>query len=232
MNALEWLRRIATTHGVDVVLGCAICNRRARSRSRPTPWGSACTFLAFQVRVKVRRCGKSFAYCAHRHDVATPFDQHVALIYCSGVARTFCLADKVRHTSMHARALTAPARAHVARCVPRQHTHRTASASRRAAFASVVVVARAAPGDAAESAPASSAAAPVFDASQSMNTNPSKMCPVCQGTGWKPCGQCEGAGVNATDLFGGRYRAGDACWLCAGKAKTMCGNCVDLTDTF
>jgi len=137
---------------------------------------------------------------------------------------------------MHARAHTAHAHAHVARCVPRERTHRTASASRRAASASasVVVVARAASRDAApEPAPsASSAAAPVFDASQSMNTNPSKMCPVCHGTGWKPCGQCEGAGVNATDLFGGRYRAGDACWLCAGKAKTMCGNCVDLTDTF
>ena len=53
-----------------------------------TPWGSACTFLAFQVRVKLRRCGKSFAYCAHRHDVATPFDHKVALIYSSGVART------------------------------------------------------------------------------------------------------------------------------------------------
>lgn len=148
---------------------------------------------------------------------------------------TLCVPRGYR---MHARAHTAPAHAHVARCVPRERTHRTASASRRAASASasVVVVARAAShrDDAApEPAPsASSAAAPVFDASQSMNTNPSKMCPVCHGTGWKPCGQCEGAGVNATDLFGGRYRAGDACWLCAGKAKTMCGNCVDLTDTF
>lgn len=141
-----------------------------------------------------------------------------------------CLADTAHHVRMHARAHTAPARAHVARCVTRQRAHRTASGSRRAAFASVVVVvvARAAPRDAApEPEPE-----PAFDASQSMHTNPSNACPVCHGTGWKPCGQCEGAGVNATDLFGGRYRAGDACWLCAGKAKTMCGNCVDLTDTF
>ena len=57
-------------------------------------------------------------------------------------------------------------------------------------------------------------------------------CPVCGGSGWKPCGQCEGAGVNREDLFGGKFKAGDPCWLCAGKAKTMCGNCVDLTDTF
>lgn len=57
-------------------------------------------------------------------------------------------------------------------------------------------------------------------------------CPVCGGSGWKPCGQCEGTGVNREDLFAGKFKAGDACWLCAGKAKTMCGNCVDLTDTF
>jgi hypothetical protein len=149
--------------------------------------------------------------------------------HCRARRVTLCLADTAHHVRMHARAHTAPARAHVARCVTRQRAHRTASGSRRAAFASVVVVvARAAPRDAApEPEPE-----PAFDASQSMHTNPSNACPVCHGTGWKPCGQCEGAGVNATDLFGGRYRAGDACWLCAGKAKTMCGNCVDLTDTF
>lgn len=59
-----------------------------------------------------------------------------------------------------------------------------------------------------------------------------KACPVCKGTGMKPCGQCEGTGKNREDLFGGRYKAGDACWLCSGKAKTMCGNCVDLTVRF
>ena len=57
---------------------------------------------------------------------------------------------------------------------------------------------------------------------------------MCRGTGWKPCGQCEGTGINPSDAFGGKFKAGDACWLCEGKngARTMCGNCVDLTDTF
>ena len=58
------------------------------------------------------------------------------------------------------------------------------------------------------------------------------VCPTCRGAGWKPCGQCLGTGVNQTDVFFGRYKAGDACWLCDGKARTMCGNCVDLTDSF
>ena len=64
------------------------------------------------------------------------------------------------------------------------------------------------------------------------NDNPSARCPVCKGTGWKPCGQCDGTGVNQDDLFGGKFVKGDTCWLCAGKAKTMCGNCIDLTDSF
>ena len=34
------------------------------------------------------------------------------------------------------------------------------------------------------------------------------------------------------DLFGGKFTEGDTCWLCSGKKKTMCGNCVDLTDSF
>ena len=57
---------------------------------------------------------------------------------------------------------------------------------------------------------------------------------MCRGTGVKPCGQCEGTGINPSDAFGGKFKAGDACWLCEGKngARTMCGNCVDLTDTF
>ena len=64
------------------------------------------------------------------------------------------------------------------------------------------------------------------------NDNPSSRCPVCKGTGWKPCGQCDGTGVNQDDLFGGKFLKGDTCWLCSGKAKTMCGNCIDLTDSF
>jgi hypothetical protein len=64
------------------------------------------------------------------------------------------------------------------------------------------------------------------------NADPSAACPVCRGTGWKPCGQCDGTGVNQEDLYGGKFRKGDQCWLCAGKKRTMCGNCVDLTDTF
>ena len=64
------------------------------------------------------------------------------------------------------------------------------------------------------------------------NDTPSSRCPVCKGTGWKPCGQCDGTGVNQDDLFGGKFLKGDTCWLCSGKAKTMCGNCIDLTDSF
>eukprot|EP00193_Tetraselmis_chui_P022103 CAMPEP_0177777028 /NCGR_PEP_ID=MMETSP0491_2-20121128/15050_1 /TAXON_ID=63592 /ORGANISM="Tetraselmis chuii, Strain PLY429" /LENGTH=134 /DNA_ID=CAMNT_0019295903 /DNA_START=99 /DNA_END=503 /DNA_ORIENTATION=+ len=59
-----------------------------------------------------------------------------------------------------------------------------------------------------------------------------RVCPVCKGTGFKPCGQCEGTGINQEDKFGGTYRKGDPCWLCEGKARSMCGNCADLTDTF
>ena len=64
------------------------------------------------------------------------------------------------------------------------------------------------------------------------NDNPNQNCPVCHGTGWKPCGQCGGTGVNQEDLYGSKFKKGDTCWLCAGKCKTMCGNCVDLTDEF
>lgn len=64
------------------------------------------------------------------------------------------------------------------------------------------------------------------------NDDPAAGCPVCKGTGWKPCGQCGGTGVNQEDLFGGKFTKGDTCWLCSGKKKTMCGNCVDLTDSF
>ena len=66
------------------------------------------------------------------------------------------------------------------------------------------------------------------------NDNPDARCPVCKGTGWKPCGQCDGTGVNQEDLYGGKpgMRKGERCWLCEGKKRTMCGNCVDLTDAF
>lgn len=61
-----------------------------------------------------------------------------------------------------------------------------------------------------------------------------KVCPICQNTGLKPCGQCEGTGVNQEDKYGGKdgYKKGQPCWLCQGKRKTMCGNCIDFTDSF
>jgi hypothetical protein len=58
------------------------------------------------------------------------------------------------------------------------------------------------------------------------------VCPVCAGSGFKPCGQCQGSGKNQEDKFGGSVKAGDACWLCEGSGRTMCGECVDLTDEF
>ncbi len=52
-----------------------------------------------------------------------------------------------------------------------------------------------------------------------MTQSPARLaCVVCQGTGLKPCGQCGGAGTNQEDLFGGRFRAGDACWLCEARS--------------
>ena len=51
------------------------------------------------------------------------------------------------------------------------------------------------------------------------NDNPSAQCPVCKGTGWKPCGQCDGTGVNQDDLFGGKFLKGDTCWLCSGRPR-------------
>ena len=58
------------------------------------------------------------------------------------------------------------------------------------------------------------------------------MCAVCNGTGLKPCGQCDGTGVNQEDKYGGSVKKGAVCWLCDGAANTMCGNCVDMTDAF
>lgn len=59
-----------------------------------------------------------------------------------------------------------------------------------------------------------------------------RVCPVCRGTGKKTCGQCGGGGRNREDLFQGRFKKGDPCWLCSGSGLTMCGNCLDLTDEF
>ena len=72
------------------------------------------------------------------------------------------------------------------------------------------------------------------DAAHRETTSARKVCPICRGTGLKPCGQCDGTGVNQEDKYGGKdgYRKGQPCWLCEGKRKTMCGNCVDLTDSF
>lgn len=55
-------------------------------------------------------------------------------------------------------------------------------------------------------------------------------CVVCLGIGSKPCGQCEGTGVMAEERFG--VPAGAPCWLCEGTKRTMCGSCVDMSDTF
>jgi len=58
-------------------------------------------------------------------------------------------------------------------------------------------------------------------------------CATCGGTGEKPCGQCAGGGVNQEDLFQGRFKKGDVCWLCKGARTTMCGDCAgDMTDVF
>mmetsp|Transcript_1228 Transcript_1228/g.4564 ORF Transcript_1228/g.4564 Transcript_1228/m.4564 type:complete len:134 (+) Transcript_1228:2-403(+) len=60
------------------------------------------------------------------------------------------------------------------------------------------------------------------------------VCPVCRGTSFKACGQCEGSGVNLEPRFNGEgpFAKGAPCWLCEGTGKTPCGNCADLTDTF
>lgn len=86
-------------------------------------------------------------------------------------------------------------------------------------------------------ASSSSSSGPInFDSSsqEELVARAKKECPVCRGTGYKACGQCGGTGVNQEDLFQGKFKKGDACWLCGGKhgSKTMCGNCIDLTDSF
>ncbi|KAL9442997.1 hypothetical protein AB3S75_016371 [Citrus x aurantiifolia] len=53
----------------------------------------------------------------------------------------------------------------------------------------------------------------------------SVVCADCDGNGAVLCSQCKGSGVNAVDFFGGRFKAGDSCWLCGGKRDMLCGNC-------
>lgn len=50
-------------------------------------------------------------------------------------------------------------------------------------------------------------------------------CAECDGKGAIQCSQCKGNGVNSVDFFGGRFKAGDACWLCGGKKLMLCGDC-------
>ena len=65
------------------------------------------------------------------------------------------------------------------------------------------------------------------------NDDPAAGCPVCRGTGWEAgAGSAGEPESTRRDLFGGKFTKGDTCWLCSGKKKTMCGNCVDLTDSF
>ena len=56
-------------------------------------------------------------------------------------------------------------------------------------------------------------------------TSARKVCSICRGTGLKPCGQCDGTGVNQEDKYGGKdgYRKGQPCWLCEGKRKRCVG---------
>ncbi|XP_009355730.1 protein BUNDLE SHEATH DEFECTIVE 2, chloroplastic [Pyrus x bretschneideri] len=53
----------------------------------------------------------------------------------------------------------------------------------------------------------------------------SMICPDCDANGAVLCSQCKGSGVNSVDLFGGRFKAGDSCWLCGGRKEMLCGNC-------
>ncbi|KAL9338801.1 hypothetical protein Peur_067816 [Populus x canadensis] len=58
------------------------------------------------------------------------------------------------------------------------------------------------------------------------NTKPNSMiCADCDGNGAVLCSQCKGSGVNSADLFNGRFKAGDSCWLCGGRKEMLCGNC-------
>ncbi|XP_029124517.1 uncharacterized protein LOC109817669 isoform X2 [Cajanus cajan] len=58
------------------------------------------------------------------------------------------------------------------------------------------------------------------------NTKPnSVICADCDGNGAVLCSQCKGSGVNSVDVFDGRFKAGDSCWLCGGRKEMLCGNC-------
>ncbi|KAF9662139.1 hypothetical protein SADUNF_Sadunf18G0022100 [Salix dunnii] len=63
-------------------------------------------------------------------------------------------------------------------------------------------------------------------APSNQNTKPNSMiCADCDGNGAVLCSQCKGSGVNSADLFNGRFKAGDSCWLCGGRKEMLCGNC-------
>ncbi|CAA6666413.1 unnamed protein product [Spirodela intermedia] len=51
------------------------------------------------------------------------------------------------------------------------------------------------------------------------------VCADCEGNGAIQCTQCKGTGVNSEDHFGGRFKAGQTCWLCRGKREILCGSC-------
>ncbi|KAJ6674022.1 PLASTID TRANSCRIPTIONALLY ACTIVE PROTEIN [Salix viminalis] len=63
-------------------------------------------------------------------------------------------------------------------------------------------------------------------APSNQNTKPNSMvCADCDGNGAVLCSQCKGSGVNSADIFNGRFKAGDSCWLCGGRKEMLCGNC-------
>ncbi|TXG62157.1 hypothetical protein EZV62_013520 [Acer yangbiense] len=64
------------------------------------------------------------------------------------------------------------------------------------------------------------------ESNRNRNTKPnSVICGDCDGNGAVQCSQCKGNGVNSVDLFNGRFKVGDSCWLCGGKKDMLCGNC-------
>ncbi|KAK4747050.1 hypothetical protein SAY87_026087 [Trapa incisa] len=58
------------------------------------------------------------------------------------------------------------------------------------------------------------------------NSKPKSMiCANCDGNGAVLCSQCKGDGINSEDMFNGRFKAGDSCWLCGGRREMLCGSC-------
>ncbi|GMN45423.1 hypothetical protein TIFTF001_014609 [Ficus carica] len=53
----------------------------------------------------------------------------------------------------------------------------------------------------------------------------SMICADCDGNGKVLCSQCQGSGVNSVDIFNGRFKKGDSCWICGGRKEMLCGNC-------